>query len=304
MFDAGVVLFLLMSGASTFMIHNTHHSLCLENSVPTGEVLLKRCNLDSKAQQWIWKDQWMLMAVSTSGCLSAEHSKPIQTTLCQGPEVQWDCKRNRLISKNTSLLLSADGQRLTLSHDSEHSKWSSLDAGDICQEQLRSKRASDEAHESEDIKGLTEEQKEYLHWFYRSEDSSTWVFVLLVLAFICLLVGLLLLGMGVMASKSRKKIAKYKAAAAGAQRSEAKELQVLCGSGDKSSAPQTDEQMFPSSNGNVGDLSPGNILVTWKDGNTSDLYASPAAGLELEEEGQEAEGIEQQIEGSGDLNTI
>ncbi|KAM7406596.1 hypothetical protein PAMP_000966 [Pampus punctatissimus] len=205
MFDAWILLFLLLPGVKAFLIHNTHRSLCLEDTEPAGEVLLKKCNLDSESQQWVWVDQSMLMCVASSRCLSAQHREPVRTQPCLDREVNavglmWDCDRDRLISRNTSMLLSIDGRRLTLSRGSRHSKWRSLDGGDICQEKLRSKRSSDEI-EFFEMGAMTEEEKKYLRWYYRTEDPTIWRFVLLGLAFVCLLVGFLLLGMGAMASK-------------------------------------------------------------------------------------------------------
>lgn len=123
------------------MIHNTHRSLCLEDSAPAGTVLLKKCSVDLDSQQWVWVNQGMLMCMASSRCLSAQHRDPVHTRSCHGPEVDaaaliWDCDRDRLISRNSSMLLSVDGRRLTLSQDSKHSRWRSLDGGDICQEKL------------------------------------------------------------------------------------------------------------------------------------------------------------------------
>ncbi|XP_040886584.1 solute carrier family 51 subunit beta [Toxotes jaculatrix] len=296
MFDVWIMLFLLLSGGRAFMIYNTQHSLCLEDSAATGEVLLKKCNLDSEGQQWVWIAQGMLMCVASSRCLSAQHTEPVQTLSCQGTDVDtarltWDCDRDRLISRNTSMLLSLDGQRLTLTYNSKHSKWRALDEGDICQEKLRLRRASDDPGElelaEEQADEMTAEQREYLRWFYRTEDSTTWKFVLLGLAFICLLVGFLLLGMGAMANKNRKKIAKYKAAASLVQRSRDEELQIIS---PPSSSPDTLQQGNKpfSSNGEVNELEAGNIVVTWKDGNTSCFYSGPAAQEEEQEEKQDA----------------
>lgn len=134
-----------LPGVSSFMIHNTLHSLCLEDFPKTGLVQLNKCNLDSVLQQWIWRDQSLLERVGTSRCLSAHHSNPIQTVPCEGVEdgghrgdggLRWGCELNRLISQNSSLELSTDGKRLTLSHRSKQTKWRSLDEGDICQERL------------------------------------------------------------------------------------------------------------------------------------------------------------------------
>ncbi|KAJ4947535.1 hypothetical protein JOQ06_009570 [Pogonophryne albipinna] len=286
MFEAWILLFLPLLGARGFMVHNMQRSLCLEENPATGEVLLKSCSLDSESQQWAWVDQGLLMCVPSSRCLSALQMEPVHTGPCWGPGVDvrglmWDCDRGRLISKNSSMLLSVDGGRLTLAHDSKHSKWKSLDEGDICHERLRSKRASKHPEEfelasEEQSSDMTEEQRAYLRWFYRTQDPTIWTFVLLGLAFICLLVGFLLLGMGAMANKSRRKIAKYKAAAAGTQRSE--ELETI--------VPLREDQP-PPPNGAVSELKAGHIMVTWKDGNISSLYSDPVAEQGKQEVDQE-----------------
>ncbi|XP_063738562.1 solute carrier family 51 subunit beta [Eleginops maclovinus] len=293
MFEVWILLFLPLLGARGFMVHNMQHSLCLEEARATGEVLLKNCNLDSESQQWTWMDQGLLMSVASFRCLSALQREPVHTGLCWGPEVDvrglmWDCDRGRLISRNTSMLLSVDGWRLTLAHDSKHSRWKSLDEGDICHENLRSKRASKHPEEFEltaeaQTDDMTEEQREYLRWFYRTEDPTIWKFVLLGLAFVCLLVGFLLLGMGAMANKSRRKIAKYKVAAAVAQRSE--ELEII--------VPLREDQPAPP-NGEVSELKAGHIMVTWKDGNISSLYSDPVAEQEKQEDQEEKQEEDQE----------
>ncbi|XP_033483930.2 uncharacterized protein LOC117257745 isoform X1 [Epinephelus lanceolatus] len=304
MFHAWILLFLPLFGARAFMIHNSKHSLCLEDSAATGEVLLKNCNVDSKFQKWMWIDQNMLMCVASSRCLSDLQREPVLTRPCREPEadvtgLMWDCDRGKLISKNTSMLLSMDGRRLILTNGNKHSKWRSLDEGDICQEKLRSRRASDDPVESDPaeeqkkkLAAMTEEEKKYLHWFYRTEDPTMWKYVMLGLAFICLLVGFMLLGMGAMANKNRKKIAKYKAAAAAALRNE--ELRIISPLRDDSSSkpsPSPDRltqgHKPPSPNGEVNELKAGDIVVTWRDGNTSCLYPDAAAEEVKQEEDQE-----------------
>lgn len=129
------------AGATAFMIHNTQRSLCLEDSAPAGAVQLMKCRLDSESQQWVWINHGMLMCVASSRCLSAQHTGPVLTRPCDGAEVDpvglmWDCDKDRLISRNTSMLLSIEGRRLTLSQGGKHSRWRSLEEGDICQEKL------------------------------------------------------------------------------------------------------------------------------------------------------------------------
>ncbi|XP_054627087.1 solute carrier family 51 subunit beta [Dunckerocampus dactyliophorus] len=283
------VFFLLLTGAGAFMVHNTHSSLCLEDSWPAGGAVLRRCHLDSEAQRWLWKHPGLLKCVATSRCLSSQ--QPGLTRPCpvlEDEELVWDCDRDTLISRATSMLLSVDRGRLILSPGDKHSKWRSLDAGDICQERLRSRRSSHDPVElTEEGKDkhvtLTEEQREYLRWFYRTEDPTVWTFVLLGLAFVCLLVGFLLLGMGTMASRNRRKIAKYKAAVALAHKSE--EMWAVT---DITGTPSPQRSHAAPCNGDASELKAGNIVVTWKDGNTSCLYADASVEDALPEPEEEA----------------
>ncbi|XP_023188617.1 uncharacterized protein LOC111608447 [Xiphophorus maculatus] len=306
MLDSWVFLLLLVPGGQMFMIHSTQHGLCLEESADTGQVLLKQCDLDSQAQQWLWINQGMLMCVGSSRCLSAQQNHPVQTQACPGSdqealELMWDCSSNRLSSRNTSLLLSTDGQRVILTNHLKHFEWKSLDEVDVCQTSLRLRRASEDQDPLENqeeaadgMKGMTEEQREYFRWFYRTEDPTIWTFVLLVLAFVCLLIGFLLLGMGAMANKSRKKIAKYKAQASLVKRHEGEELQVVSAHRDNGTSPLLQGQMSSMSEGDTKEMKAGDIVVTWKDGNTSCLY--PDHVLEESQEELEKEQQEKQEE--------
>ncbi|KAM9765706.1 uncharacterized protein ACNS7B_001771 isoform 2-T2 [Menidia menidia] len=303
MLNAWILLPLLFTGGRTFMIHNSQRSLCLEDSVGTGEVLLKRCNLDSESQQWVWLGGDKLMCVASSRCLSSERSEPVQTQPCHGPDVDaagsvWDCDNGRLISKSSAMFLSISGQQLILTKFSQDAKWKSLDEGDICQERLRVRRASDDSDLAEyedeptgELASMTEEQREYLRWYYRTEDPTTWKFVLLGAAFICLLVGFLLLGMGAVANKSRKKIAKYKAAASFRHESDGEELRAVLPLRDNGASPQHCGLLSgrgpTTAGGEEGDLKAGDIVVTWKDGNISSLYSDHAETEKPEEEEKE-----------------
>lgn len=202
------------SGVKTFMLYNTRHSLCLHGSKATDEVLLKKCDLKSDLQQWLWMDRGMLMCVGSSKCLLATQRSALKTEACVGLHVEasalmWDCNKDRLISRNTSMFLSVDGRHLTLSHSNKDSKWKSLDTDDICGQSLSKwrlkqlsskqysqqnfvklfrcfkivlplgyKRASDDdpeeaaGNEKGQWASMTEEQREYLRWFYRTEERK------------------------------------------------------------------------------------------------------------------------------------
>lgn len=133
-----------LAAAKAFTIYNTQHSLCLEEAAVTGLVVLKRCNLHSESQQWTWSDEGMLVSAASSRCLSASQNEPVKTLSCERQEadsaqLMWDCDRDGLISRSTSMLLSVDGQQLTLTQGGKSSRWKSLEKADICQEKLERK---------------------------------------------------------------------------------------------------------------------------------------------------------------------
>lgn len=77
--------------------------------------------------------------------------------------------------------------------------------------------------------------------------------------------------------RNRKKIAKYKAAAMAQRHGE--ELRDIPQDSDSKPAPSADSPLLankPSpSNSDVSDLKAGNIVITWNDGNTSQLFQNP-----------------------------
>ncbi|KAF4083016.1 hypothetical protein AMELA_G00135210 [Ameiurus melas] len=277
-----ITLCLMGQGTSSFMIHNTVESQCLEDSLGDAGVRLKRCSVDSELQQWIWTERKFLMNVYTKRCLSAFHSDPIQTLECDGEEdLQWQCMNHRLISLSHSLELGVHRGSLALTNMGKSTRWKSLDQGDICQEKLRSRRQSekDEAPPTEDT--MTEEEREYLRWYYRTEDATPWKFAMLGLSLVALLLGCVLCLMGMMSNKHRREIAKYKSAATASPATvkvEVEELQVITEiKDDNDSYTGQDGQLnskAPEERASETEaLNPGDIVVTWKDGNVSKLYS-------------------------------
>ncbi|XP_011607876.1 uncharacterized protein [Takifugu rubripes] len=280
---------LLAPGVKTFLLYNAHHSLCLHESKATGEVLLQVCIPDSESQQWMWIDGGMLMGVASSKCLLAVQRKPLKTHSCKGLNVDpsalmWGYDEDSLISRNISMFLSVDGQQPTLSHSNKFSKWKILDTDDLCRQSIRHKRSSHDdpnlaaGNQKGKLASMTEEEQEYLRWYYRTEDPTMWKFVLIGVAFLCLLAGFLLLGLGAMANRNRKEIAKYKAAAMAQNHGE--ELQCLPQDSDSkvshsADSPFLEEKPSPCNLG-VNDLKAGSIVVTWNDGNTSELFPNPS----------------------------
>ncbi|XP_028812842.1 organic solute transporter subunit beta [Denticeps clupeoides] len=125
---------------------------------------------------------------------------------------------------------------------------------------------------------MNEEQREYLRWFYRTEDQTKWTFAMLALSFAALLLGGILLVTGIMGSRSRKKIAKYKAAAAQGLRPRMEELQVIseeCSTtiqDDKASSDHCEEENHLHPSTDHQQFKHGDVMVTWKDGNVTSLY--------------------------------
>ncbi|XP_060740427.1 solute carrier family 51 subunit beta [Tachysurus vachellii] len=287
-----ITLCIMWQGTSSFMIHNKVERLCLEDSLGDAGVQLKRCSVDSELQQWVWTERMFLMNVHTQRCLSAFHSDPIQTLECDGEDyLQWQCMDHRLISMSHSLELGVQQGSLTLINTGKRTRWTSLDQGDICQEKLRSRkqRDTDEFPSTEDT--MTEEQREYLRWYYRTEDATPWKFAMLGLSLVVLLMGCVLCIMGLMSNKHRREIAKYKTATAASPalvKVEMEELQIITVSKeDKNSYPDPTQDGQLESKAPLEEaseteaLNPGEIMVTWKDGTASKLYS------DSNEEGEE-----------------
>ncbi|XP_077419430.1 uncharacterized protein LOC144050223 isoform X2 [Vanacampus margaritifer] len=284
MFGGCLLLFVFLSGGEAFLLRHPRRGTCLEERWPSGGVVLRVCRASSRAQQWSWKGRGLLASAVTSRCLSAR--RPRVTLPCrEGAELEWRCDGNTLVGRATAVMLTTDRWRPTPGKRQEKGR-----EEDLRKHISRLRRASPhdarttaEAAEKKAI--MTDEQKEYLQWFYRTEDPTVWKFVMLGLAFVCLLVGFLLLGMGAMAS--RRKIAKYKAAAAVAHKGTdemwpaGNDDALACGTPSSQRTAQT--QQTPC-NGDTGDMKAGSIVVTWKDGNTSCLYPDNPAHAEAEVE--------------------
>ncbi|XP_058638352.1 solute carrier family 51 subunit beta [Onychostoma macrolepis] len=304
-----ITLSLTWPGTISFTIHSMKEGLCLEDS-SGGVVELRTCSLDSVLQQWKWTDHWFLVNTGTLRCLSAVHTDPVQTIACDSGEyIKWQCKAQQLISLQNSLALSTERGKLRL-NTGEHDTWKSLDVGDICQNNLRSRRESDSDPDEYDFaegppkQRMTEAQMKFLQWYYRTEDPTSWKFGMLAFAFLGLLIGAMLLVMGMMANRNRKQIAKYKAASkVTAVKPEMEELQAIFT--DKVTEVKKEEKTHftpsehittynshkdweePSYDSKASEgLKPGEIVVTWKDGNVSTLYPEPA------EEGQGEEDVQ------------
>ncbi|XP_048039666.1 solute carrier family 51 subunit beta [Megalobrama amblycephala] len=295
-----IALSLTWPGTFGFTIHNIKEDLCLEDSTEGG-VELKTCSLDSVLQQWMWTDHWFLVNTGTQRCLSAIHSNRVQTTTCDsGEHIKWQCKAQQIISMKNALALSSERGKLRLNRG-EHNIWKSLDAADICQNKQRSRRDSDlEADEFDFAEGppaqaMSEAQMKILQWYYRTEDPTSWKFGMLAFAFLGLLIGAMLLVMGMMANRNRKQIAKYKAATkVTGVNPETEQLQVIVTQVKEEKTLSIPSEHITTHNSHRDweepstyskeELKPGEIVVTWKDGNVSTLYPEPVSEGEGEED--------------------
>ncbi|KAI7814418.1 solute carrier family 51 subunit beta [Triplophysa rosa] len=287
-------------GAMGFMIRSVKEGLCLEDGLHSI-VRLKECEPDSEHQQWFWTDKWYLVNTGTFRCLSSLDNEHVQATACYaGDHIRWRCEAQQILSLRNSLALSAEGGKVSLVAD-QH-KWTTLDGGDICQNKMRSKRQSHVDFESdfeEPDDRMTEEQVKFLQWYYRTEDRTSWTFAMLGFAFLGLLIGCMLLVMGMMGNRSRKQIAKYRASTkVMAVKPEMEELQVMTKKITEEKTSYVPLMQNSHTEDSLNDskvteeLKPGEILVTWKDGNVSTLYPEPIANDEVEEshiEGQDME---------------
>ncbi|KAJ8249461.1 hypothetical protein GJAV_G00235170 [Gymnothorax javanicus] len=86
--------------------------------------------------------------------------------------------------------------------------------------------------------GMSEEQKAFLKWYYRTEDPSSWKYAMLGLSFVALLLGSVLLVIGTMANRSRRKLAQYKAVARTVQ---SDELQGLAAGAPQAKTPPQED---------------------------------------------------------------
>ncbi|XP_048825522.1 solute carrier family 51 subunit beta [Brienomyrus brachyistius] len=218
-----ILICFLIQEAGSFMIYNSIHSLCLQDSPWNHTLQLEHCDLNADLQQWLWKDQQMLENKVTRTCLSSQQDSPVLTAPCDGSDVLlWQCQDSRLMNRDRSLELTTDGSRLFLARGNKLSKWKSIEIGDICKERQRPKRASDDSDHlraPDDEPLMTLEQREFLRWYYRTEDTSSWRYAMLALSYGALLIGCGLLVTGLTNNRNRKQ--------ARVQATEGQELQKM-----------------------------------------------------------------------------
>ncbi|KAH1184159.1 hypothetical protein KIL84_014775, partial [Mauremys mutica] len=275
-----IILFLLVQGTQGFLIQNAQVKLCLQASTTDENLLLEACNPTSKFQHWSWQDN-SLINQGTRKCLSTDGANSVRSSPCESAaHANWECVNFTLHSVgSTHMYLTADKNKAALANTkSPSSRWRVSRGQSVCDQKpakaeggryfampLTSTQMHDEV-EGNPTPGMpmSQEQLQEMVWFFRTGDSSTWNYSILVLSLVVLFLGFLLLGINIMANRTRKIILVYEQAAKPAE-PEAKPPFVDLKE-DNNLNPLTQDLLLKGQR-------PGEVLVQWKDGNVTALYA-------------------------------
>ncbi|CAM4530212.1 organic solute transporter subunit beta [Lepidochelys kempii] len=273
-----IILFLLVQGTQGFLIQNVKVKLCLQASTTDENLLLEDCNPTSEFQHWSWQDN-SLINQGTRKCLSSDEANSVRSSPCESAaHANWECVNFMLHSVGSiRMYLTAEKNKATLTNTkSPSSRWRVSRGQSVCDQKpakaegsryfamaLTTAQMHDEV-EGNPISGMSQEQLQEMLWFFRTEDSSTWNYSILVLSFVVLFLGLLLLGINIMANRNRKIILMCEQAAKPAE--------------PEAKPPFVDLKEDNNLNPFMQDLlpkgqRPGEVLVQWKDGSVTALYA-------------------------------
>nr|XP_023698813.1 organic solute transporter subunit beta [Paramormyrops kingsleyae] len=260
----GFVL-LLLQGTGAFVIRSPVPSPCLGASSGKERLRLRPCDLDSDPPL---AAVHLLVRRGMEQPLTTEPPGPC----IYDPKTHGKQRSSPRICLDSALPLASDSRDVTLP-SGKLLLWEAK----LRKENQRYRRAFDNGDDSEGESGdadesdPTEEQREYLRWYYRTEDPSSWKYAMLALSFVALLLGSLLFGLGIMADRSRKAIAMYKPAI------QLLEMEKLDSGtqkrGTSDASPQGDWATVTAlvNRDEVDRMKPGDIVLKWKDGNVSVL---------------------------------
>ncbi|XP_067411670.1 organic solute transporter subunit beta [Emydura macquarii macquarii] len=271
-----IILFLLAPGTQGFLIQNAKAKRCLQASTTDEHVILEDCNPTSDVQQWSWQDNFLINQ-GVRKCLSTGEANRVQTSPCgSAAHANWECANFTLhLVGSTHPYLTADKNKASLTQtESPDSQWRVSSGQSICDERpakaeesryvamaLTSTYADDQVADN-----MSVELQEAL-WFFRREDSSTWNYSILALSFVVLFLGLLLLGINIVGNRHRKIILMHKQAAEAAKPAELETKPPFVQLKEDSHLnPETQDLL-------AKEQRPGEVLVQWKDGNVTALYA-------------------------------
>ncbi|XP_061451826.1 organic solute transporter subunit beta [Rhineura floridana] len=111
--------------------------------------------------------------------------------------------------------------------------------------------------------GISPEMLQELLWFFRKDDPSTWNYCILGLSVLVLLVGMVLLGRNVMANRARKRKEGYEAS----QPDETETKQAFVSLKEDGNSVPLAENLLPQAE------NAGQVMIQWKDGNITALFA-------------------------------
>ncbi|XP_030045618.1 organic solute transporter subunit beta [Microcaecilia unicolor] len=111
--------------------------------------------------------------------------------------------------------------------------------------------------------GMSEEELQQLLWIYRTQDPSAWNYSMLAISLAGLFLGLLILGMNIMANRNQKIVNRYKT-----------ELEATRTMGAEKQATLTlkDDDSLKQDPFLDTVQTQGKITVRWKDGHVTSLY--------------------------------
>ncbi|NXY75687.1 OSTB protein, partial [Glareola pratincola] len=268
--------------AEAFLMKNAKVNLCLQASPVDGSLLLEDCNPESDFQDWSWQGS-SLVNRGTQSCLSAAEADRVQMSLCGSTGyVSWDCSNSLLSPLGSSQgYLVANKKGVALSNvRGLKAQWQDAADGSVCEEEaaeaeqdryftaaLASTHMYDPTAGNVTLAlGIDQVELEELLWFFRREDPSTWNYSILALSFVAMILGLLLLSINIVRNRKRK-IHMYREAEQTVQQAELEAKQALMPVQEYSPAEPQKQEPVPQ-----GQRS-GEVVVQWKDGTTTSLYA-------------------------------
>ncbi|NXG90854.1 OSTB protein, partial [Stercorarius parasiticus] len=262
-----------------FLMKNAKVKLCLQASPMDGSLLLEDCNPDSDFQHWSWQGD-SLTNHGTQSCLSVVEADRVQTSLCGSTGyMSWDCSNSLLSPMGSSqAYLVANKKGVALNNvRGLKAQWQDVADRSVCEEKAEQDRYFTAALASTHMYdptagnvtlalGIDQVELEELLWFFRREDPSTWNYSILALSFVAMILGLLLLSINVVRNRKRK-IHMYREAEQTVQQAELEAKQALMPVQEYDLAEPLKQEPVPQ------DQRSGEVMVQWKDGTVTSLYA-------------------------------
>ncbi|NXW42978.1 OSTB protein, partial [Nyctiprogne leucopyga] len=274
-----IIPFFLLQDVEAFLMKNAEVRLCLQASPMNGDLLLEDCNPESQFQDWSWQGH-SLVNHGTRSCLAVVGADTVQTNLCSSAGyTSWGCS-NALLSPlgSSQGYLVAKKKGVSLANmRGLKAQWQNVADRSVCEEKaeqggsfpvaLASVQVNDHTGGNATLAlGIDQEELEELLWFFRREDPSTWNYSILALSFVAMILGLFLLAINIVRNRKRK-IHVYKEAVQRAEQAELEAKQALTPLQEYSLAEPHKEEPLPQ------DQRSGDVVVQWKDGTVTSLYA-------------------------------